>query len=306
MKAEHKIDIHEELRSLIAHDLGAQLFSRMGAEQLRKVAADIVNVDLYRFPTFVKLTAKALNLSDDLDGFVQRHIEHLLWAHKRVAMWRCGNQASRHSLACQTKVIGADYLMQTEGYPTIAISPMTLPYEDALWVTRKIFASRDLIMYGEDISMGGGFDKVNEVFGLKNFNVVGAGKSAPRAILQVLNKSGVFLTYPDFVYEGHKVHRTKFMGVEWPFSSSFLSLCMRENTMLLPVFLRRSSGNCLEITFEQPVYIAESMESSKDRIWAKHFIAATLADILQRLISREPAHWLLLSSLLAECRHKGM
>jgi lauroyl/myristoyl acyltransferase len=299
-----KIDFQQTVSQLIEHDIGQQLLALATQSQLEELTKDIVKKDLYQFPSFIKLVAQHFNLTDCPDKFVHKHLEHLLWVQHRRALWHSGRIQSPRAFGYRLRVEGKQYLQATSGFPTILISPMTLAYEDILWMAGALDGSREIAMYGEGLNRDEFFEQIKGMFNLTGFHLIGTTLMAARKILLILEQGGLFLTYPDFVYTGHKVSYAQFFGMRWPFSSSFISICARQNYMLLPCYMQRKATNLI-VHFEPPLQTCLPENTTSDPRWAQHLMGATIAQILEKMILRNPAQWLLLATLMAECHQQA-
>ncbi len=304
MDEESRVDFQSTVEQLLEHDIGRRILALATPAQLAELADEIAAVDLYNFPSVLRVAASLLPAEQDPDAFVRRHLEHLLWSQHRRAMWRSGRIRSPESVGCRFSVEGTEHVEATLGEPTIVITPMSLVYEDSLWMIKAIAGSRDCIIYGEGLGQDSLYDQVAGVFDLGGVRVAGSATIAPREILRVLKRGGSFITYPDFVYDGHAVEYAQFMGLRWPFSSAFIALCSRPGTMLLPCFLKREA-NDLIFNFEQPVQVVLPDGAPTDPRWTRSVVAATVAQLLEEMVLRNPAQWLLLSTLIAECMQRA-
>lgn len=266
--------------------------------QLTEWARAVSREDAFHYATAVRASAGLLPGVFDSEDFVPAHLEHLFWVEHRKALWRSGRIRSEQSVGCRLLVEGKENLEATAGYPTVVITPMMLAYEDALWMTHALSGSREVALYGEDLFEDGTLAELAKILGLKNVRLVGEAPGSLREVLRTLRQGGLFLTYPDFVYRGHKVHHAPLFGMKWPFSSSFIALCASPGNMLLPCHLRREA-NDLTIQFAEPIHVAASEDREVDRRWVMHLVGATVARLLESMILSNPAQWLLLLTLVA-------
>jgi lauroyl/myristoyl acyltransferase len=181
---------------------------------------------------------------------------------------------------------------------------MVLAYEDALWIIRKLFGSRPVAIYGEDLSGHGVFAQVSAVKDLGGIELVDSSPSAMRRILATLAAGGVFVTYPDFVYSEHKAMSVPFLGLPWPFSRSFISLCARDGTMLLPCYPIRT-GSSITVHCERPVHVVVPQGQQADPRWSLPLAGATVARLLERMILRNPTQWALLATAVGHCAQRA-
>ncbi|MEA2204609.1 MAG: hypothetical protein QOE77_1385 [Blastocatellia bacterium] len=304
MVPEIKISSQNPLALLLAEAIGGISLDLATPQQLRSLAQVVVAEDLLHYATAIRASAHLLAVDEDMEAFVTTHVEHLLWVEHRKAVWRSGRITSPQSVGCNLRVEGREHLDATAGFPTVLLTPMTLAFEDALWMTHSLGDGRAVALYGEDIIDDTTFAEVAAVLNLANVRLVGATPASAREVLRVLRRGGCFLTYPDFVYRGHKVQHARFFGMRYPFSSSFIALCASGGNMLLPCYLRRED-NDLTIHFEPPVQLPSRDEGAVDRRWTMHLVGATVARLLEEMILCNPAQWLLLLTLVAKADQRA-
>lgn len=300
------IDVRSEdtLARLLAQEFRGFPLELATAAQLTELAREVAREDILQYATAVRAAARLLPAEFDSEEFVQAHVEHLLWVEHRRALWRSGRIRSAQSVGCRLRVEGREYLDATAGYPTVLVTPMMLAYEDALWMTHSLSGTREVAIYGEDVFEDRLYAEIAKLLGLKNVRLVGSAPASARDVLRVLRLGGYFLTYPDFVYRGHKVQHARLFGLKWPFSSSFIALCAGPGNMLLPCYLRREA-NDLTIQFEQPVQVVAREEGAVDRRWVMNLLGATVARLLEEMILSNPAQWLLLLTLVARAEQRA-
>lgn len=304
MVQETEASLQSTLAGLLAQQVGGFPLELATPAQIEQLAQLVASKDLLHYATATRGAAQLLPLEINEEEFVQRHLEQLLWIEHRQALWRSGRVHSAESVGCQLNVEGREHLEATEGHPTVLITPMMLAYEDALWMTHSLGASREVALYGEDVFEEGAFSRVAQILGLTNVSLVGASPASARVALRILRRGGVFLTYPDFVYRGHKVQHSRLFGMKWPFSSSFIALCASPGNMLLPCHFRREA-NDITIVFAEPVQIPPREKGDVDRRWVMHLVAATVARLLEEMILANPAQWLLLLTLVAKAEQRA-
>jgi hypothetical protein len=292
------------LSELAGHEVGGRLLASAPPSQLARVATWIADDDLGGLATAIGAAADRLGLRVEAGRFAARHIEHLLWCEQRKALWRSGRIRSRAAIGLKLRLRGRRHLRATARSPTILISPMVASFEDVLWILRDALGERRLAVYGEGLSRDGVFAQVGTVIDLDSIALVGSSTAGTREILRTLAGNGVFVTYPDFVYAGHKAVSVQFLGMAWPFSSSFISLCARGGTMLLPGALKRDGDN-LSLHFEAPVEVAGPASGRSDPRWSQRLVGATVARLLERLILSNPEQWALLTTVVAQCHQRA-
>jgi hypothetical protein len=294
------IDCQQVFRRLIDEPLTRRLLALTPDSCLRDLASQMAAEDLYRFASVVRSSAAILHIERDVDQFVQDHIDHQLWVHKRRALWLSGRIQSENDAGLRWRLEGREYCRGTEGRPTILISPMMLPYEDALWISSQMLSPREAVMYGEGLAPDEVHANVQKVFALETIRLV----DNPLAILRVLQRGGVFLTYPDFAYEGHLAHHVQFFGLRWPMSSGFISVCAQPGTLLTPAYLVREASEVV-IHVGEPVEIELPEGGQTDKRWTQHLVGAAIARMLEEMVLRNPAQWQLLPTLIAHCGQRA-
>jgi len=220
-------------------------------------------------------------------------IEHQLWCTWREVKW-----LRQSNCSAELSIEGSEWIAETNGHPTVLVSPMTLALADTMDVVRQALErhspGRPLVLYGEDLR-----DK--EVPPEAAERLAGDGMDAMRRILATLRAAGVFATYADFVHEGHPAVSVQLLGRPRPLSSSFVSLAAEPGTYLLPCLLRRVSGG-ISCRLYEPVVVADEDPGGggEARRSRRARVAQLIADLLSQLVALVPHQWLLLSTLTHE------
>lgn len=259
------------------------LFAMTSATDVARLADWLATADPYNERERV---SQALTLVSPEGGDLRAHVEHQLWCAWRQAAWTSG-LADPLSI----RIEGADWLQETEGLPTLLVTPMTLAPGDAMdAIARLNTTGRPCVVFGEDFDVGrGGVSNGVEV-------VSGMSGATIRRIVEVLGAGGVLCTYPDFVYEGRDAESIPLFGTKRPVSSGFLSLAARHGTMLLPlVCLREPAG--IVVHLEEPLCIEGGDVARED---ARGRVAQAVAELLETLIRQAGEQWLLLPTLTFE------
>jgi len=299
-----RVDVQQRLAALLADELGSLLLARATPAQLAAVAGDVMCRDLFDLPTFLSASVGGLGLTDDPPALVERHLEHLLWVQHRRAWWAGGAARSAAGVGLDLRVEGGEHVAATEGEPTVLLSPMTLCHEDALWISSTVSPRRELAVYGEDVETADLTAALAGVVPLDTLHVVDGGQDAAVDILRSLRRGGCLLTYPDFVYAGHRVEPSRVLGIEWPLSAAFVALCARPGTLLLPARLAREGERGVVARFGTPIRV-EAPGEGADRSLLRRLVAGTVGAVLTRQILAAPEQWLLLSTITAECRQRA-
>jgi len=294
------IDCQQLFRGLIDEPSARQQFALTPDSGLPEMASQIIAQDSYCYASVARAAAAILRIERDMGQFVQDHIEHQLWVHKRRALWLSGRIQSESDAGLRWRVDGEENRRATEGHPTILISPMMLPYEDALWISSQMLSPREAVIYGEGLAPDEMYSQVQKVFGLETMRLA----DQPRAILRVLRQGGVFLTYPDFTYESHLAQHVQFFGMRWPMSSGFISICSQPGTLLTPAYLAHEAAEVV-IHVGEPVEVELPAGGQTDKRWTQHLVGAAIARMLEELVLRNPAQWQLLPTLVAHCSQRA-
>jgi hypothetical protein len=187
------------------------------------------------------------------------------------------------------KYEGARWLAETEGRPTMLVSPMTQALPDVMEVMSRLAETRPLVVYGESLSV--------ETDPRLAMLSAGHGLQAVRRIARTLREGGVLCTYLDFLYDGHAGVPVTLFGQLRPLSSGYLSLAMRHGAHLLPAVMTFVEGvkRELRVSFDEPVAIPPLY--GDDAVRERPFIARMIAGMLEALVARAPTQWLLLPTL---------
>lgn len=289
-----KWSLQESLTHLTGDPVGLSVLSRLSEKSLLDLAEVWYREDLYRCGTIARNGLAAVLGHDPTEEQAVKSIEHALWCSWRGALWNTGRLRPGAALRSENQRRADD----TEGAPTVVISPMMLCTQDSLAVILKCFGKRPVVLYGEGMAT-----KRHSLLKTPgHVHVVGDGsRHSVSLILRTLMDGGVFCTYPDFVFEGHAALDGHLFGRPRPYSKAFISLCSRENVHLLPVLARREGGG-LVASFEEPVVF--EFDSRPDvKPLLERLVLYAVQSLLEDLINRKPEQWLLLGTLSAEaCR----
>jgi hypothetical protein len=270
------------LHELAFDPLIARLVGQLEFDRLAELAEWIEQADPY---TEVAKTTRALELASAGRTTTPRprdHFEHRLWCAWRDATLGCGRAAP-----LPIRVEGESWLRETEGRPTLIVTPMTVATGDALHAIAELTTGRRCVVYGEEAAL---YDVG------ANALVTGDSGGTAATVLSVLREGGALCTYADFVYDGRAACPMPLFGTERPASSGFLSLASRVGTMLLPLVCLRAGGE-LVVHCEEPVLIEAAPER---RHAARTAVASVVGELLEGLISLAPEQWRLLPSLTFE------
>jgi hypothetical protein len=279
------------LHALAFDPLLARLFANTKWHEVSALADWIASADPYREAAHVR---RALNLISAGTGG-RAFFEHQLWCAWRQAAWTSGLAAP-----LPMRIEGETWLRETEGFPTLLVTPMTLATDDAMnAIARLNTTGRGCIVFGEDIDVSDALTRERiEIVG--GASVTGLSREMVRRILQVLDDGGVLCTYADFVYEGRTADAIPLFGIERPVSAGFLSLAARNGTMLLPLICLRE-GDAIVVQLDEPVRIQDDRSAgTPNPVAARALVANAVGNLLESLIRRAPEQWLLLPTLTFE------
>ncbi|WP_152622350.1 hypothetical protein, partial [Archangium violaceum] len=85
-----------------------------------------------------------------------------MWIRQRTAAWRAVAAGAPVPPRLSISMSGQHHVGPTTGAPTILLTPMILPYEDALWFAREAFVGRPLVVYGEGLTREDVFNRVHK------------------------------------------------------------------------------------------------------------------------------------------------
>lgn len=265
----------------------ARLFSSTPWESVEHLAEWVSANDPYGEEWAI---SRALGLTGSDSPDPLPHIAHQLWCAHRQAAW-----TSDLAEPLPIRTDGLAHLAETEGHPTLLVTPMTLAPADALSAIARLNASeRPCIVFGEDVDAG-------ELADAGRLEIVsGMSGATVRRILEVLNEGGILCTYPDFVYDGRAAETLSLFGTRRPVSSGFISLAARHGTMLLPV-LCMHEGDGVAVRIDEPTLIEDhGRADATARSTARARVAGVIGELLEALIRRAPEQWLLLPTLTFE------
>lgn len=280
------------LRVLTADPVGRRLLATADAGALEALTAHLVSDDPYGERRHLELALARVGRP----GESEAAIRHQVWCAHREAAWRTG-RLDAAALGSSLIMDGDHWAQETEGYPTVLISPMTLALSDASWVIAhaipRLAPQRPVLVYGDGLEPGDiGIADVDA-------RMAGDGRDALRRIRETLAARGVFCTYADFVYDGHEATRVELFGRPHPISSAFVGLASQPNTMLLPCLLTRTADDAVRCCFSEPtlVTIEPGPQSTAQRIWHHRMVAQLVGTTLETLIGEAPLQWQLLATL---------
>jgi hypothetical protein len=279
--------LQSALHALSFDQLLARLFATTPWEEVARLVDWIESTDAYGERHHV---ARALELVSADGDDVRACVEHQVWCAWRQAAWTSGL-----AVPLEVRAEGAEWIRETDGLPTLLVTPMTLAPSDALNAIAQLNTTdRTCIVFGEDLD-------VNDTVTHDGLEVVtGMSGATVRRILEVLDAGGVLCTYPDFVYEGRAAERIPLFGTNRPVSSGFLSLAARNGTMLLPLVCVQQSDAIL-VHVEEPLQVrGDITTAAPDREATRALVANAVGELLENLIRHAPQQWLLLPTLTFE------
>lgn len=226
----------------------------------------------------------ALRLVDSATDDPRDHIGHQLWCAWRQASWTAGTARPLPAVVAS----GQHWLDETRGHPTVLVTPMAMTTADALHTFSAVFADRPVVAFGEGSVPQYGAE----------LSVVNGDVGSIRRVLRDLAAGGVLGTYADFVYAGRGAEPTTLFGCARPISSGFVAVASRPGTMLLPTVLGVSDSQQIAVEFDEPLLVQGTPRKARSA-WEN--MRELIAQILERLIRRNPQQWLLLPTLTFDC-----
>jgi hypothetical protein len=270
------------LHELTFDPLLARVLATLRWAEVEPLAAWLDEVDPYRERAAL---TRALDLVGAEDADPHAHFEHQLWCTWREAVGTAGA-----ATPLPVRLAGERWLKETAGHPAVAVAPMTLATSDAMWTIAQLPLDRPCIVFSEDAGLAGPWPEWLEV-------IDGTTPDPVKRIVATLAQNGLFLTYPDFVYEGRGAHPMTLFGRRRPVSAGFLSLAGRPPTMLLPLVALHDDDEVL-VHIDEPVLVAAAAaETPPPPAVIRDALAATVATLLEQLIAIAPEQWRLLATM---------
>lgn len=270
------------LNALSFDPLIARVFASLPESSIAKLSDWYAANDPYQESA---ATARALDVVG-ADRSVVSHVRHQLWCAWREAGWKSASAAP-----LTLRVIGQEWLRETENHPTLLVCPMTLGLSDSLHAIASLSRGRRCAVFGESV------EDTEATHGLEI--ITGETPAAARRIRAILDANGVLCTYVDFVYSGHVAETIRLFGAPRPVSSGFLSLAARNNTMLLPILCVRE-GEGIVVHISEPSLIRIESREPSLRDAARDEVVHTIGCALEDLLRVAAEQWLLLPTLTFE------
>ncbi len=261
------------LLAITADPVQRRRLAALRADSLQQIAEHLVEGDAYgsNHPMRAALGLIGREGPDVLTD----HIAHHLWC-----TWRECRHVEGVADALDVVVRNEANVGPTDGLPTVLLVPMTLGPTDAVATLHRLAGERPFIVYGEQLS-----DEPPPWAS----HAASPGLAGLSEIISVLDGGGVFATFADFAYAGHRHEVMTLFERERPISSAFVGVVARADVRVLPVVcLRRAQ------TIEVVVRAPRSVPSGADR----SAITDLLASELERLVTLAGEQWLLASTLV--------
>lgn len=276
----------QRVLSRISEDDSLRRLFLGNADEISLFAKFLVRKDAFQENDGLSQAFKLLGLEGDLDD-VERWMTHQLWCAHR----QCSENVSE--LRVEISEISLAHLRETENFPTILLSPMTVSQVDAEFAVRHIFGNRSYIFYGEGMQRD-----------LRR-RTAGGGFAAARVIRETLKHNGLFCTYADFAYSEHPTNLGNLLGRPRRFSSGFLSLAATTGACILPSVITVDKGLAkMQIHFHEPFRFqlpSDRMDANRRR----EQVLLIIESILESLVRVAGHQWLLLPTLTFETRQSA-
>jgi len=282
--------LEEALADAPHHKQSLLELASLSQSEIQKISESAVAEDWYGDMPLIKPAVREIWKTPDAASF----IAHSIWCAHREARWllKTGNYAGA-DLAYHFDQ--PEYFIKTGGKPTIIIAPMTLGTHDAFHLMLTALSSfqsgRRVVFYGENM------DHYLALYPEHKPLFADDSIAGIKQIIETLRSGGLFLTYPDFVYQKHAVIQGQLFGLPRSFSSSFLKIVLKSSAELLPVTCLRS-GDGLQMRFYPPI----AADKNDEYVVLPEFNRLQLqcllvGKILERLIVQVPNQWRLLPTL---------
>lgn len=285
-------DIQTSLDNLRTEPVATLLFSRLLERDILEVADIAYDLNEYQCK-YIALEALSRILPNDasIERRAREHVRYLFLVAWRLARRTTGTLAER----ADWQILGRRFLDETSGQAVILLTPMMLPLLDVLEIVNISFKGRQIIFYGERLDTTKA-EALSSVFKANKLSFARMGSGGVKEILRCMNKGGVFCTYPDFVYDGHKAVAGMLFGQRRPFSRSFMKLCRRPGACILPVRIDCVNRNA---EFLEPILL--DFPGDLPRRVAERSTIDIVCRLMEELIRLSPECWLLLGTLHARC-----
>ncbi|MBK8458679.1 MAG: hypothetical protein IPL47_17390 [Phyllobacteriaceae bacterium] len=193
----------------------------------------------------------------------------------------------------QVNIHGAVNLSNAGESPIAFLCPMSVMTSDGMAaieaITNSVLAGRPSITYGEDMG-----ELIEREPHLKAF-FPRPGGNPLREILDVLDRNGVFFTYCDFAYAGHKTVSPEFLGGSRVFSRGFVRLLQKTRPILVAAYITLD-GDVLNVHCEKPITALRDCPSTP----TIEAVSALVSNATARLVAKLGTQWLLLPTLTFE------
>ncbi|MET0635658.1 MAG: hypothetical protein ABWZ25_06495 [Chitinophagaceae bacterium] len=292
-----KQDLEKTLRQYLENTSGRAWLQSLDETTIGMVADKLIRENTFGDQELLNKTIYGVWGEPALHDFIR----HTIWCAHREALHR-GTHPEKTNQQIVFQYSGIEHLQLTIGRPTIIVSPMTICTDDAvdgiLSVFKKYQPSRKIIFYGEN--MDSYLERHPEHRSLFATDTI----SGIRQILSVLREGGVFLTYPDFVYNNHKANETQLFGRPRPISAGLLKIATHTNAILLPAVMKRIS-HTIQLCFFGSITQTEAPAPTDSKL-REQVLAIVISRLLEALILQVPAQWRLLPTLSHEAAEVEM
>lgn len=291
-------DFQQTLLEYMSDVAGRCMLANLSDEGIDGVARCMTQIDPYNNCGHLQAALRLVGGS----GSTREILAHQLWCNVRDAQW-CTGALKRQSLQDAVDIEGAKWFQETIGYPTVILAPMMLGTVDAVYCAQtalqRLAPHRPCLFYGEEMeTLFLRLPELRQAF-------AAPGRRLLHQILDTLGQNGMFMTYPDFVYQGHRALDVEMFGVPRGLSSSFASICTRPGTQILPA-LQTRSGDRISIRFFEPFTLDSSAVTAEEKCLQQRVCAQLLTSVLEGLIYQAPSQWLLLGTLTSESPQMAM
>lgn len=274
------------------------LYANTPWTEVLKLSKQLSEKDAYREHLFLEHAIRQAFPSNAYT--LEDYITHQLWCAWREAQWQNGLLDLEST---PLRVVNEHYYLETLGYPTLLVSPMTTTLSDAVLLIKHLAGKeRSVILYGE------GIDTIQQGNTVSRDWLAGSGLQALKRIQKTLSRNGILCTYPDFVYAGHSSMLMPFFKSYRPVASGFISLASRRhsqsNTMLLPCVVLHTDEQ-ITVHFEEPIEIELATEHHCSKEQRQAAIAHLVGETLETLIELAGPQWLLLPTLTYDSPQMG-
>lgn len=281
-----RIDVFARLHAMLADPTWRRLLGSIEARDI----PDLVDFYLADQPAAV---LDALDLAAARAGSYRPGAALEILGHQFHCFAREARAIDRQPVNRQVNIHGAENLANLDGAPISFLCPMSVMTSDGMAaidaITNSVLPGRPFITYGENM------DALIEREPRFAAFFPRPGANPMREILDVFNRDGIFFTYCDFAYAGHRTVAPQFLGGARVFSRGFVKLLQKTRPILIATHVTLD-GDVLNVHCEKPIVSLREGLSTP----SLDAVSALVSNATARLVNKLGPQWLLLPTLAFE------